>query len=239
MTFARTARALGLSAFVAGVLAACGGGIAPDGSSSNGSSSGGSSGSSGNSTTPCPSNPSGGPCAPTPPPPKPLAREPKVHRATATDCSTDKPAENPSIPDGGTGPMFECHSNAECTSGRNGRCDGNGHDGYRCTYDACYTDSECGGGVCACNGASRATNHVCLAGGCRTDSDCGSTGYCSPTLGSCGHYGKAEAYYCHTSEDECVDDEDCAGAGTTGQTGYCAYQKTVGHWKCSTSECAG
>jgi hypothetical protein len=131
-----------------------------------------------------------------------------------------------------------CHSNSECTEGRNGRCDGNPHDGYRCTYDQCYADSECGGGVCACNGASRATNNVCLPGGCRVDADCGASGYCSPTLGSCGHYGKNVAYYCHTADDECVDDDDCS-ANASGQKGYCAYEKSIGHWKCSTSECAG
>jgi hypothetical protein len=165
-------------------------------------------------------------------------RIPKDHRAAATDCPVLTPPENPFIPDGGTAPEIQCHSNAECTDGRAGRCDGNPHDGYHCTYDACYGDSECAGGVCACNGATRATNNVCLAGGCRIDADCGGNGYCSPTLGDCGHYGKAVAYYCHTAEDECVDDADCTAEGPF-QPGYCAYEKSIGHWKCSTNECAG
>lgn len=199
-------------------------------------SSGSSSGSSGNIEDPCPGSPSGGACAQ----PDAAVRAPKVHRASATDCPVVKPPENPYIPEAGTGAPTDCHSNAECTAGRNGRCDGNPHDGYRCTYDACYSDGECGGGVCACSGASRATNNVCLAGGCRVDADCGGAGFCSPTLGSCGHYGKAVAYYCHTPEDECIDDEDCAGASpSSGQSGYCAYEKSIGHWKCSTAECVG
>jgi hypothetical protein len=163
---------------------------------------------------------------------------PQNHRAVATVCAVVVPVEQ-IIPDGGA--PADCHSNAECTAGRNGRCDGNGHDGYRCTYDACYSDSECTGtgGVCACGGASRGTNNVCLTGGCRVDADCGTSGYCSPTLGSCGHYGKAEGYYCHTAADECIDDSDCAIGADFGQAAYCAYEKTIGHWKCSTAECAG
>jgi hypothetical protein len=203
----------------------------------------GSSGSSGASST-CPGSPSGGACADTinpqpKPQPKPLARTPEVHRAEAAACILTVPPENPYIPEGGLGPPASCHSNAECTAGRNGRCDGNSHDGYRCTYDACYSDSECAGGVCACNGATRATNNVCLVGGCQVDANCGPGGFCSPTLGSCGHYGKAVGYYCHTSEDECIDDADCSGAGMFGQKPYCAYEKSIGHWKCSSAECAG
>lgn len=230
MSFSLAARVVGVSAFVAAALVACGGGVSPvDGSSS------GSSGSSGTVTAdPCPPNPSGGACA------QPTTRTPKDHRATATVCEVKKPAENPYIPEAGTGAPTDCHSNAECTTGRNGRCDGNPHDGYRCTYDECYADDECGSkGVCSCNGATRATNNVCIEGDCRIDADCGSGGFCSPTLGSCGHYGKAVAYYCHTAQDECVDDDDCAASVPGAQKGYCAYEKSVGRWKCSTNECVG
>jgi hypothetical protein len=155
------------------------------------------------------------------------------------DCPPTTPGEPVWIPDGGVAApnsYLECIQNEDCTEGTNGRCEGNGHDGWRCAYDMCSNDAACTGGVCACNGASRGTTNVCLAGNCRLDSACGGNGYCSPTLGSCGHYDKASAYYCHTPEDECVNDDDCGG-GSGGA--YCAYEPAVGHWKCSTSECEG
>lgn len=172
-------------------------------------------------------------------------RVPKKHRATAQACDATRPTTEPAnIPDGGGfgDGYITCRSNAECTAGTNGRCNGNSHDGWRCTYDACSADGDCGGGtgVCECEGAFRADANVCLGeGNCRVDADCGGAGFCSPTLGSCGHYGKTSGYFCHTPSDECLDDEDCAGQGQAGETPYCAYDKNVGRWKCSTSECAG
>jgi len=172
-------------------------------------------------------------------------RVPKKHRAASKPCDTTRPATEPTnIPDGGGfgDGYITCRSNAECTAGTNGRCNGNSHDGWRCTYDACFADGECGGGsgVCECEGAFRSDANQCLGeGNCRVDADCGAAGFCSPTLGSCGHYGKTSGYFCHTPSDECVDDEDCSGQGQFGQTPYCAYDKNVGRWKCSTAECAG
>lgn len=80
--------------------------------------------------------------------------------------------------------------------------------------------------------------------GCHVDADCKSVaglggGYCSPTLGSCGHYSKAVGYYCHTAEDECIDDEDCKIDGQLGARPYCKFEQSIGHWKCSNQECAG
>ncbi len=177
------------------------------------------------------------------------ARTPLVHRATASACPmATGAAPSMGTAGGGTSPGGAggaCQTNADCTSGRNGRCTRIGNGLEQCVYDACYSDAECSaadagtgapGGACACNGGNGG-NNVCLSGGCRVDGDCGAGGFCSPTLGSCGHYNKAEAYYCHTSEDECVDDQDCMTDGST--RGYCAYETTVGHWKCSTSECTG
>lgn len=163
-------------------------------------------------------------------------RTPTVHRASADACSTAKAPDTSSD----AGIAGACHSNADCTMGRNGRCVTGGRVPNQCVYDACYSDSECassdGTGVCACGGGFGG-NNVCLTSGCRVDGDCGAGGFCSPTLGSCGHVETAQAYYCHTAQDECVDDQDCATDAAP--RGYCAYEKTIGHWKCSTSECAG
>lgn len=150
------------------------------------------------------------------------------------------PDAGPANPNG----YVSCYHNAECTAGKNGRCIGNGHDGWYCTYDACQSDDDCGGKsggtVCECEGGFRSDYNTCVPSNCHVDKDCGGgNGYCSPTLGTCGHYAKTAGYYCHTSQDECVDDEDCAGQGQLGEKPYCRYEETVGHWKCSTQECAG
>lgn len=166
------------------------------------------------------------------------ARVPRVHRAAAAPCDTTRPP-SPGLESPNPGAM--CTSDAECTSGLNGRCTGNGHDGWRCTYDECTKDADCvepgtgKGGLCACENGFHSDNNVCLfVGNCRIDADCGSGGYCSPTLGDCGNYSPFDAYYCHTAADECVDDADCGGAGA-----YCAYSAIKGHWSCSSMNCVG
>lgn len=171
-------------------------------------------------------------------------KEPKVHRAVATACDTTRANSPVSAPDAGIGGggYVQCTSHEQCTEGKNGRCTGNGHDGWRCNYDGCFADGECGkGSVCACEGGFRSDNNVCLAEGCQVDADCGAGSWCSPTLGSCGHYSKAESYQCHTAADECTDDTDCTenGSGPFGGQAYCAFDRVIGHWKCSNSECAG
>lgn len=97
----------------------------------------------------------------------------------------------------------------------------------RCTYDTCADDSECSTGeTCACHGATfHADSNECLPGNCRVDSDCGAGGFCSPTIGGCG--GLA-GYYCHTADDRCTDDADCAGGGLMA----CQYASTTARWEC-------
>lgn len=171
---------------------------------------------------------------------------PQSHRASATPCDHTRPSPDPGAPpvDAGFGGFIACRSHAECTSGANGRCSGNGHDGWQCTYDACFSDSDCTGAVgtgtqlCECEGGFRADNNVCLGGNCRVDADCGPSGYCSPTLGDCGNYTGTTGYYCHTPSDECVGDTDCGGDGGYPNP-YCAFMPTIGHWRCSTSQCVG
>src|SRR5262249_3727774 len=134
------------------------------------------------------------------------------------------------------------------TDGHNGRCTGNGHDGWTCTYDECFTDADCvrtidGGvqkGLCGC-GALRFGNNACFYGGnCVVDADCGppGKGFCSPSYGSCGNYGGVVGYFCHKPDDTCTNDVDC---GATGQVNdpYCAYSPTVGHFVCGTTHCVG
>jgi hypothetical protein len=166
-----------------------------------------------------------------------VGRVPAKHRAAPATCDGVRPATEPTnVPDSGFG---QCAKNADCTAGRNGRCVW-ARAGLVCTYDQCTTDGECGKNVCECSGGMAATD-VCLGeGNCRVDDDCGAGGYCSPTLGSCGHYTGYVGYYCHTAQDECVDDEDCAGVdgGGFGRP-YCAFERTLGRWRCSTQECAG
>jgi len=159
-----------------------------------------------------------------------IVRIPKNHRAVATTCDDVRATIDPNV---GTGPPASCKAHEECTEGVNGRCSGNSHDGWQCTYDLCKDDAGCGTGVCACEGGFRSDNNICLKSSCRVDADCGTNGFCSPSLGDCGHYVSFVTYACHTPKDECVDDEDCKDGG------YCAFEETVGHWKCSTSECLG
>jgi hypothetical protein len=130
--------------------------------------------------------------------------------------------------------------------------------GTNCSYDACSADSDCPAGQpCECRGsAADSSANVCLTGGnCRVDGDCGPGGFCSPsqiesfcfcpspalcpeggvtcTAGntqvacacgdSCGH-----STFCHTPNDECLDDADCAGNGT------CNYDTVNRRWDCAT-----
>jgi hypothetical protein len=181
-----------------------------------------------------------------------VSRVPLKHRPAAIACDHERPSSDPFAPDSG---LAQCHSHAECTAGNNGRCGGNGHDGWHCTYDECFEDSDCpspdggkGYALCQCTAGFRSDNNVCLGGDnlgppphttspmCRIDADCGD-GYCSPTFGACGNYSGVVSYYCHTPDDECIDDTDCGADAAFGP--YCAYAPAVGHWKCSNSQCAG
>ena len=157
---------------------------------------------------------------------------PAVHRSVASPCDTVRATLDPMAPAGD--PSVSCTTHEECTDGINGRCGGNAHDGWYCTYDECFEDAECGEFVCACEGGFRADNNICLSqGNCRIDADCGDNGYCSPTLGSCGNYFGAVGYFCHTPQDECTDDADCEAPS------YCAYNTIAGKWMCSSDQCVG
>jgi len=154
--------------------------------------------------------------------------EPERHRPTAEVCDRerdDTPVET-------FGMEGDCETHADCTEGENGRCTNLGR-WIACTYDDCFEDSDCGDTACICDGGSGASN-ACMGGNCQTDADCGPGGWCSPSYGECGDYSGVVAYYCHTPEDECVNDSDCGGPGS-----YCWFDPTVAHWACSNSHCAG
>jgi hypothetical protein len=166
-------------------------------------------------------------------------REPREHRSVAEVCDDTRPPGDalpdfePPVP---TPPGY-CVVDAECTEGKNGRCEEFRGD-RRCTYDQCMSDSDCAsGGPCGCSLAFWSDANACLLGNCHTDADCPEPGYCSPTLGSCGNYAGVVGYYCRTCDDECVDDRDCVDPSRG--AGYCAYSPEVSHWVCSYSHCVG
>ena len=172
---------------------------------------------------------------PQPEPEPPTVRVPLKHRPERIECDDLRRAG--STPEEGGAPAG-CQADDDCADGANGRCTGNGHDGWRCSYDRCFADADCDG-VCECGGGFRSDNNVCLGGDCQVDSDCGPNGFCSPSFGDCGAYTDVVAYYCHTPEDECVDDADCEGESQFGFAPYCAFNPGAGRWACSDSHCAG
>jgi hypothetical protein len=91
-------------------------------------------------------------------------------------------------------------------------------------------DTDCATGqACACHGSpyTFGAGNTCLAGNCRVDSDCGPGNYCSPSydVSSCG---SLLGYFCHTPNDQCVDDSDCGDF----VAGVCAYSAASGSWQC-------
>jgi hypothetical protein len=173
----------------------------------------------------------------------------KVHREKGEECSREKVAGNAEARAGQEGDVeyrpareAKCSKDAECTAGKNGRCSMVG--GGRlppyaaCVYDGCYVDADCGAkSACACGGAPN-DGHSCEQGNCAVDADCasgGGTGYCSPSLGSCGNYGGSIGNFCHTAKDDCMNDDECMDK----PGGYCAYSQEAGKWQCSYGHCVG
>ena len=141
-----------------------------------------------------------------------------------------------------------CTDDTSCAGGANGRCGcawGAAPNpwGTACSYDDCASDDACGHTVCLCRETTLpgvtpdpARRTICAgSGNCKVDSDCGGGGYCAPTAAfQCGpdrwdYYG----FFCHTPNDECVNDSDCAPQGNA----FCAYNPAVKHWACSTGTC--
>jgi hypothetical protein len=156
---------------------------------------------------------------------------PMNHRPDDSQCASARSAGTCTI--GSMLPTFDCSSDTQCTDGgANGRCT-NGAGGIAsclCTYDTCTVDTDCPSGqLCVCHGSDRAYGgNTCMPGNCRVDSDCGQGGYCSPSPGgACGYY--VSGYYCHTSNDACVNDSDCSDSGL-GKS--CVWSKDDARWEC-------
>jgi hypothetical protein len=132
-----------------------------------------------------------------------------------------------------TGGAGVCHSDSSCTNGTNGRCieTSGGALTCFCTYDTCANDAACPTGqTCACHGSpyTQGAGNTCTASNCRVDANCGSGGYCSPAdnAGSCG---SLLGYFCHTPNDQCLDDSDCpTGNGPM----VCTYVMSASRWEC-------
>jgi hypothetical protein len=90
-------------------------------------------------------------------------------------------------------------------------------------------DGDCGTGkLCACHGSpyTYGTGNTCTPGNCRVDADCGPGGYCSPAFNTSG-CGSLGGYYCHTANDQCVNDNDCPSANV------CTYSASAAVWQCA------
>lgn len=101
----------------------------------------------------------------------------------------------------------------------------------------CSEDDQCGSEeACACAvpcdiWANDSLANVCLRGNCRVDKDCGATGYCSLSLvpgGECYGAARYMGYFCHTANDECSSNGDCAHLGV--HHDYCLYMGDI--WRC-------
>jgi hypothetical protein len=148
-----------------------------------------------------------------------------VHREVALNCEETRPCnyvyDNPS-------PGRVCDSHSDCSDGENGRCQ---PFGYECSYDACFRDADCAlNEICDCAGGPRGS-HRCLVTECLTDSDCPGAAWCSPSRAvECTNLSDVVGYYCHSGGDECVTDGDCG-------LGWCVFDDTLTHFRCSDSAC--
>lgn len=178
--------------------------------------------------------------------PDQAGRVPLRHRPQPTTCPSARMSYDCGLSGVGGAPE-RCKLDSDCTAGpgTDGRCVGNPHDGCNCSYDTCTTDADCATGtLCDCRdlwhyGANGP--NWCLPSDCRVDADClGGKGYCSPSLDwGCGAYSGVTGWYCHTPEDECTDDGDCASLDGGFGPPFCGYKPEVGHWLCLQSQCAG
>ena len=154
------------------------------------------------------------------------AEFPQAHREAASACPSEPrpPGYN------GGGKPGECGTDAECTAGKNGRCQPPSHELSTCSYDACMGDADCGlGKVCNCDGRGNS----CVAANCRSDADCAGLG-CSPaSIVACSKGPTVVGYYCHTTKDSCTDDSDC------GKNHTCDYEPAAGRWTCNSYPTCG
>ena len=172
------------------------------------------------------------------------SRVPTDHRPTATTCTGDRP---PGISAADSAHFSgDCRSDADCTAGKNGRCELEALSKLVCTYDECAADSDCSAGVCTCRNDAHFGANTCFHGDCTTDADCGSS-YCSPsgttiqsncmTTATGPVPASAFGYFCHSPADECVDDSDCGPDAHFSDV--CAFQSETRKWVCLKLRCSG
>ena len=154
-------------------------------------------------------------------------RVPSVHRPTAASCPT-LPASAPTMcPFGNPGvgrPADWCFSDADCASGKDGRCEPSINGPWcSCAFDACFADADCpGAALCLCSGVY--SGNTCVSASCHVDADCGVGGYCSPVVEGCSS--QVMDYACHTAKDTCSDNKDCPLGSS------CAPDPSTGVWAC-------
>jgi hypothetical protein len=172
------------------------------------------------------------------------AKVPALHRAEAIVCAVAVTDSGAVMSDGGSrdptgadGAPITCTMDSDCPACANGHTDR--CLALSCKCDECSRDEDCGAtGVCSCSGQSFGfarsnRGSVCVPADCRSDADCGAGGFCSPTVSfDCGVFYGVAGFYCHTADDKCRNDSDCA-------TGDCRYSPQAGIWVCATGACAG
>jgi hypothetical protein len=110
----------------------------------------------------------------------------------------------------------------------------------QCSYDTCVSDDDCGArpATCLCQGqwhvyAGASPGNACRSGNCRDDSDCLGT-LCSPSVSFGASFSGYAGYYCHTAQDQCHCDADCASPLPS-----CAYNPEIAAWACASFGPAG
>jgi len=181
-------------------------------------------------------------------------RIPQEHRAAPQSCPAQRGSISPvDTRQCASTVDISCTSDAECTAGRNGRCLLRGYCESACSYDECLRDTDCPAKQpcdCRSDGTSTIANRCLPDSNCATDADCGQCGFCSPSMeradlecwstegcsdASCDAGGGTNVcacvdavrltYACHTANDECTDNADCA-------LNYCAYKADTSQWAC-------
>jgi hypothetical protein len=162
-------------------------------------------------------------------------RVPASHRVLDVGCSTMRPAINPTpVACGSACNPRTCVQDSDCVEGENGRCGlAPTGAGFICSYDECASDKDCpSGSRCECRPtAGSAMPNICTPlSNCSSDSECGTAGYCSPSqyMQWCGGF-----HACHTADDTCIDDTDCASSSQEGLEETCNFDQNEQHWTCS------
>jgi hypothetical protein len=155
-------------------------------------------------------------------------RTARVHRATPAKCDSERAPGTLAPP----GPMkADCNADSDCTEGRNGRCHSTSVGGATCSYDECLSDADCPADQsCACGEGDVAPNR-CVGGDCLLDTDCEGKASCSPSYGECGPLRGVQGNFCHTCEDECLDDLDCFNDKAAPRD--CRYRPELMRWACT------